>query len=309
MTSPHFTLLNEPTPAEKASRRNVSYTLLAVVIVTASVTTASGFILRSRLHVAAVSLERDALSRAETAFGHSLASAGESLVSLARVMVDDARVRTTLATPGIDNETIDDLLKDLKVSTGVSIIGVLENGRVRVCIGNESLARADLSGTNLLKEAWDVGRSSGIWALNDELLAVAMAPIQLASDPPRLLMLGRAVGDAELGFVQNMTATVGALSINGRSVAGEGMLAQLSANLDAGEHVVRGPSPIRVRVSSISGVSLPVRTIWRFANVDATRETTSRWLINVLGISALLTALTAAILLVLIRGQSTTFDK
>ena len=57
------------------------------------------------------------LARSEAAFLRELQSKGTDLTALVRVIVDDARVRTTLATPGIDDETIQDLLRDMRTST------------------------------------------------------------------------------------------------------------------------------------------------------------------------------------------------
>ncbi len=310
MNVPKLTILDESHPQTTAdpSAEIPFRSLLIVGLLAGLIAAGCGFALRLQFLDVAAKLEERALVRAETAFDRELKSAGTELMSLVRVIVDDARVRTTLATPGIDDETILDLLRDLRRSTGVSVIGVLEAGRVRTCVGNDGLARADLSGSSLVREAWDNGRSSGLWALKDELLAVAMAPIRLASDPPRLLMLGGQIGVGELETVNDLTGTVGALTINGRPVAGDEALAVRTSGYSPGVHWLETPSKIRFRIGAVPVVSLPVRTAWIIRNDDGGREIlVGRW-ITVCGItSATVAALAAAILLVLSRGRRMMF--
>ena len=311
MNVPKLTILDESYPRTTAtSRSDVPFrSLLVVGLIAGLIAAGCGVALRLQLLAVASKLEDRALTRAEAAFDRQLKSSGNDLMALVRVIVDDARVRTTLATPGIDDATIIDLLRDLKASTGVSVIGVLEAGRVRTCVGNDGLIGADLSASSLVREAWDNGRSSGLWALKDELLAVAMAPVRLASDPPRLLMLGGQVGGRALDVVGDLTGTAGALMINGRPVAGDEALALRTAGKGPGVHQLDTPDKTRFRIGSVPVVSLPVRSVWMIRNDESRGEIlVGRW-ITVCGItSATVAALAALILLVLSRGRRMTFE-
>ncbi len=282
---------------------------LAVIIVAGMVAAGCAAMLSLRWRDGIKNREETTLERSEIAFLRELQGAGADLSSLVRVIVDDARVRTTLATPGIDDETILDLLRDMRVSTGVSIIGVLEAGRVRTCLGADGLVRADLSGSSLVRDAWDAGRSSGLWALKDELLSIAMAPVRLANDPPRLVMVGRKVGPTELETVGQDLGTTGALMINGRPVAGDESYALQTARLPTGVFTVDDPTAVRVRIGIVPDVSPPVRAVWVVqSGGDAGQSRARQWLAVGSVAGSAVTALIAVLLLLLSRGGRMTFQ-
>ena len=300
-------------PAEVASARaNKSLpwrTAMLLIIVAGLVAAGCAVMLGLRLRDGMKSRAETTLQRSEAAFLRQLQSAGADLSSLVRVIVDDARVRTTLATPGIDDETILDLLRDMRISTGVSIIGVLEGGRVRTCLGADGLVRADLSGSTLVRDAWEAGRSSGLWALKDELLAVAMAPVRLANDPPRLVMVGRKVGQTELATVGQDMGTTGALTINGRSVAGDESVALQTARLPAGVFALTESNAARARIGIVPDVSPPVRAVWVVrSGGDADQGLALWWLTVGSAAGSTVTALVAVLLLLMSRGDRMTFQ-
>jgi hypothetical protein len=134
------------------------------------------------------------------------------VASEARLMADDARIRSTLATPDIDRGTIQDVLEDLREAgafTGVAVFDV--RGRAVASVGPKELADVDLSVTRL------AAGEGKLWSLGDALLLVAQAPVQLGSQSWAIL----SVRKVERAFVDKVSGAVKAsiaIGMEGRSL-------------------------------------------------------------------------------------------
>lgn len=101
----------------------------------------------------------------------------------ARVMADDARVRTILATPGIDRGTIEDVLGDMAKASSMTAVAIFDgSGKVTALVGPKELGDIDLAATKLSD-----AMPTRIWALGKSVMVVAVAPVNLGDRTPVLL--------------------------------------------------------------------------------------------------------------------------
>jgi hypothetical protein len=104
------------------------------------------------------------------------------LAAESRLMADDARIRTTLATPEMDRATVEDVLQDVLRAAGLSAIAVFgPQGKATAAVGPKELGEIDLSVTKLTPGE---GR---LWSLTGELMVVASARVKLGSDVHTIL--------------------------------------------------------------------------------------------------------------------------
>jgi len=134
------------------------------------------------------------------------------VASEVRLMADDARIRTTLATPDIDRGTIQDVLEDLRRAgafTGVAGFDV--RGKAVAAVGPKELGDVDLSVTRLAP-----GEGT-LWSLGDALLVVSQAPVQLGGESWAILSARK----VERSFVEKIAGAVKAsiaIGMEGRSL-------------------------------------------------------------------------------------------
>lgn len=131
------------------------------------------------------------LTQATQSFEAALRLQQRGLEAQARVLVDDARIRTTLATPGIDTATVEDVLQDLHTASGQALYAVLDTrGVVRAVVGADPLRGVDLGSSSLAKRAREGRSSSDVWALEDRAVVLAMAPVRLGDELTAYFVVG-----------------------------------------------------------------------------------------------------------------------
>ncbi len=179
--------LQSPPPSRLPIFVGLGLSVLALGLAFAGVTS-----LKSGLHAEDMSL----LSHAQANLADSLSREQRDCGAIARVVADDTRVRTMLATPGIDAATVVDVLKDIKKAAGISILGVVgPSGKIQAVTGHDALQGAELGEAALFKSALaDPNKpTSGLWAFRDDLLNVAFAPIRLGQDVVAFALIARSV--------------------------------------------------------------------------------------------------------------------
>ena len=185
------------------------------------------------------------------------------LESVARVLVDDARIRTTLATPGIDAATIEDVLTDLQKASGHAAYAVLDaRGVVRASVGVDALRQLDLGTSALVKQARESTSTSDVWVLGGRPLLLALAPVRLGDELSAFLVVGDVLAPELLAPGPDITASV----IAGDRVVGGAEAAFVIPAATAaaqGQALVPGTTPERIaRALPLSHEAVGATLVW-----------------------------------------------
>src|SRR5262249_12418101 len=136
------------------------------------------------------------LDRARRTFDLTRARTLDSLRAQARVMVEDPRLKSTLATDGVDEVTVADILGDLGKlrSTGFLIV-LTPEGRVFAQAGADELRGLDLSGSSAVKKAQGSSDATvGSWVIGGKIFDLSLMPVRFGTAAPiSYLVVGQAV--------------------------------------------------------------------------------------------------------------------
>jgi hypothetical protein len=199
-TMPAGTSSSSPRPAA-ARGRGLRYVVLGTLVV-ASVLLAAAWstIAQRELDRAGVAEATARLDRARATFDASRTRAQASLQALCRVLVEDPRLKSTLATAGMDAATVDDILADLGALRGGGFLVVLSSeGRVFAEAGARELRGLDVSASSIVKRAQnEQGAAVGSWSLGGRVMDLAITAIRYDETLVAYLVVGQSLGDAEL---------------------------------------------------------------------------------------------------------------
>ncbi len=144
------------------------------------------------------SLDDEALGQASRTLEELVNRQREQLVAEVKVLADDNRIRTTVLAPKFDEATVQDVLEDLRKSSGASLLAVLDgSGKVQAVTGAVGLRQVDLSGSTAVKAAFQ-RPTSDIWTLPDQVQVIGLAPIRSGDQTPALLVKGLPLAKSQL---------------------------------------------------------------------------------------------------------------
>jgi hypothetical protein len=134
------------------------------------------------------------------------------------LLVEDPRLKSTLATPGIDRNTIADILSDLRTQTGLDLIGVLgPDGRVQAVLGAEQFRGLDMSSASLIRKADSSdGPVSGVWLSGERTIQVAAVTLRVARRVVAFLIVGGAIDTPALQRLYTVSEAGMGMVVDGR---------------------------------------------------------------------------------------------
>src|SRR5262249_33800105 len=155
------------------------------------------------------------VDRARKTFDLTRLRTVDSLRSLSRVMVEDPRLKSTLATDGVDEVTVADILADLEKLRGTGFLLVLTpEGRVFAQAGADELRGLDLSGSSAVKKAQGtVEAVTGSWVIGGKIMDLSIMPVRFGASPIAYLVVGQAIDQAMLNAVADQTGVAIATAI------------------------------------------------------------------------------------------------
>jgi HPt (histidine-containing phosphotransfer) domain-containing protein len=165
-------------------------------------------------------LDEQALGQAGASLEQLLAQQRGQLVAEVKVLADDNRIRATVLAPKFDEATVQDILEDLRKSSGATLLAVVDaTGKVTAVAGAAGLREVNLSSSPAVKAGFD-HPASAIWTLPDQVQIVGLAPIRSGDQTPALLVKGLPLGRSQLATVGGSLGVIGALFIGERAAAG-----------------------------------------------------------------------------------------
>ncbi|HLL55487.1 MAG TPA: cache domain-containing protein, partial [Myxococcaceae bacterium] len=179
------------------------------------------------------------VTRASAVMEHMSQDVQLRLRTEAQLMSEDPRLKSTLATPGIDEATIADVLQDLRKQTSAELLAVLTpTARVRAEVGASYLKGLDLSTSSVIRAAQAAGQPAvGTWVAGDQVLDVSAKAIRYDNQLVAYLVVGAPMTEKALQRVSQVTGAGVALIVAGKVTLGypkEGGFPQAFAAL-AGE--------------------------------------------------------------------------
>jgi Double sensory domain of two-component sensor kinase len=170
----------------------------------------------------AASIAQDAddhLDRARATFQALRARTLDGLRALCRVMVEDPRLKSTLATDGVDQATVADILGDLaKLRRGGFLMILSPDGKVFAEAGAPELRGLDLSGSSPVKAArGSVEAVTGSWVIGNKVLDLSIMGVRFGTQPIAYLVVGQAVDQDMLKSVADQTG-VAIASATGQAI-------------------------------------------------------------------------------------------
>jgi hypothetical protein len=148
------------------------------------------------------------LEHARKTFESMRARTLENLRAHARVMVEDPRLKSTLATDGVDEATVADILGDIgKLRRTGFLIVLTPEGRVFAQSGADELRGLDLSGSSAVKKAQStVEATVGSWVIGGKIFDLSLMPVRFGGAAPiAYLVVGQAVDQDLLNAVSDQT--------------------------------------------------------------------------------------------------------
>ncbi|HVY40124.1 MAG TPA: hypothetical protein VHM31_19425 [Polyangia bacterium] len=194
---------------------------------------AAAWLANAELERVLANQDDEALAQASRTLEELVNRQREQLVSEVKVLADDNRIRATVLAPKFDQATVQDVLEDLRKSSGATLLAVLDaGGKVQAVTGATSLREVDLSASTAVRAAFE-RPTSDIWTLPDQVQVIGLAPIRSGSETPALLVKGLPLAKAQLSTVETALGVAGAVFIGDHVAA--------SSTSDARhEEVVRG---------------------------------------------------------------------
>lgn len=202
-------------PAVPNRRVALSFTFVASAILTLALAGAWIYVARDFVGKAIEKENRTHITRARTVFEVMRKRTQNDLRVQCRVLAEDPRLKATLATEGIDEATVADILKDLSLLRGSGFIMVLSpEGRVFAQAGAEELRGLDLSASSVVQKA----RSSedavvGSWVIGRTIMDLGAMPIRFDTTLIAYLVVGEAIDKKLVTAVADATGVAAAIGI------------------------------------------------------------------------------------------------
>lgn len=201
-----------PHDAQRGTGRVMSILVIAITLGVAAVWSVVALRQLSS-SIARETTER--LIRARGAFDLLRARTVDNLRAHCRMMAEDPRLKATLATEGVDEATVADILNDLAKLRRTGFFMVLSpDGRVFAQAGADELRGLDLSGSSPVKKAQTSPDAvAGSWVLGGKIMDLAVMAMRFGGAPIAYLVVGQQVDQDALKAVADQTGVAVASAI------------------------------------------------------------------------------------------------
>ena len=195
-----------------------------VIVLTVGLASVWTFVAQRELHTAvtatATARDSETLVHARKSFELVRSRIQESLESQCRVMVEDPRLKSTLATEGMDEATVADILSDLGKLRRTGFLMVLSpEGRVFAQAGADELRGLDLSASSVFKKGQGTPEAVvGSWVINGKIMDLSLMAIRFDTSVIAYLVVGRSVDQDLLRGVADQSGVSVASAIGNKIV-------------------------------------------------------------------------------------------
>jgi hypothetical protein len=190
----------------------VTIALLALMVGVAGL---GSFVGLRQLDAAIAAENRGKLDAAKGVFDLLRTRALEDMRGQGRILVEDPRLKSTLATEGMDEATVADILRDLGRLRGSGMLVVLTpEGRVFAEAGAPELRGLDLSKSKVVEKAQTANEAVvGSWVIGNKVIDLSIIAIRFDTNVISYLVVGQTIDLALLKAVATATGVGAGIAI------------------------------------------------------------------------------------------------
>lgn len=209
-----------PAPMLRPPARRRSWGALIVTVIALAVCAGWVVVAKQRLSEAITRENSGYLARARAVFDLVRTESQTNVRTQSRVLAEDPRLKSTLATEGIDEATIADILNDLNGLRRTGFLLILSpEGKVLAQAGAPELRGLDLASSSLVRKAQGTSDAiSGAWVIAGKVHDLAVVNVRFDKAIIAYLVVGRTL-DAELLAAASSSTGVGFAILMGDRVA------------------------------------------------------------------------------------------
>lgn len=184
-----------------------TWLVVVVVVLAVGLTAVWTMFMRKQLAASVVDETGQQLVEARKAFDALREQTQANLSAHCRVLVEDPRLKSTLATEGMDPATVADILQDVAKLRRTGFLLVLSpEGRVFAQAGASELEGLDLSSSAVVKKARDTDDASvGSWVLAGKVMDLGIKSIRYGDTLVAYLVVGQPIEEAHLASISDQT--------------------------------------------------------------------------------------------------------
>ncbi|HLU69063.1 MAG TPA: hypothetical protein VKZ63_22425 [Kofleriaceae bacterium] len=226
--------------------------VLTIVLVTVGLGVVWSYAAERQLAASVVEESSDHLGLASEAFSQVRAKLRSNLQGDCRVLAEDPRLKSTLATEGIDEATVADILKDLRKLRGSGFLLVLTpEGRVFAEAGAPHLRGVDLSQSSVVQEVQGTTDAVvGSWVLDKKPMDLSAIVIRFGEAVIGYLAVGQSIDETVLGAISAQSGVEVASALGSTVVLASSSDTQVKAVF---EQVAGMPGAFTGRVLTVDG--------------------------------------------------------
>jgi hypothetical protein len=195
---------------------------LAIIVLVLGVGIASVWtvIVRQQLNASIVDEASQHVLSARKAFDNLRDQTQQNLTAHCRVLVEDPRLKATLATEGMDRATVADILQDLaKLRRSGFLLVLSPEGRVFAQAGASELEGLDLSTSAVVKKARDSDDATvGSWVLAGKVMDLSIKSVKYGDSLVAYLAVGQPIDETLLTAVEQQTGVAAASALANKVV-------------------------------------------------------------------------------------------
>jgi hypothetical protein len=197
--SSKITMVDQLRPVGGAPPRRSIFTVVFFVFMV-GMSVLGVFVAQRELDTAMAAENRGRLDAAKGVFDLLRTRALEDMRGQGRILVEDPRLKSTLATEGMDEATVADILRDLGRLRGAGMLVVLTpEGRVFAEAGAPELRGLDLSASSVVKKAQQSNEAVvGSWVIGNKIIDLSIIAIRFDTNVISYLVVGQTIDQALL---------------------------------------------------------------------------------------------------------------
>jgi hypothetical protein len=241
-------MVDQLRPASSTKPRRSTFLVFALLVLMVGVAALGAFVAMRQLDTAIAAENRTRLDGAKNVFDLLRTRALEDMRGQGRIMVEDPRLKATLATQGIDEATVADILRDIGRLRGSGMLVVLTpEGRVFAEAGAQELRGLDLSASSVVKRAQSSNEAVvGSWVIGNKIIDLSIIGIRFDTTVISYLVVGQTIDQALLKSIGSSVGVDAAIAIGAEWTAVSDdkikAMSSLVQNPAAGSHVVEQDS-------------------------------------------------------------------